>query len=91
MTGTLHTFLCEPFLPHPQDTEFYICIQSGRQGDLIYFTHEGGVDVGNVDAKAKKLMVAVNSPFPSQAALKAALLTGALALTSYCYTIYLSY
>ena len=49
--GFLDTFLVEAFCPHPQDSEFYICIQSVRQGDLIYFTHEGGVDVGDVDAK----------------------------------------
>jgi ATP citrate (pro-S)-lyase len=57
--------LVEPFCPHPQDTEFYICIQSVRQGDLIFFTHEGGVDVGDVDAKATRLMVEVNKPFPA--------------------------
>ncbi|KAJ3121452.1 citrate synthase [Nowakowskiella sp. JEL0407] len=64
-SGLLHTFLVEQFVPHPQDTEYYIAIQSQRDGDLIYFTHEGGVDVGDVDAKAKKLLVPVNQPFPS--------------------------
>ncbi|KAJ3163999.1 citrate synthase, partial [Irineochytrium annulatum] len=56
-SGLLNTFLIEPFVPHPQDTEFYICIQSERDGDMIFFTHEGGVDVGDVDAKAKKLLI----------------------------------
>ncbi len=27
------------------------------QGDWILFTHEGGVDVGDVDAKAEKLLI----------------------------------
>jgi ATP citrate (pro-S)-lyase len=26
--GVLRNFLVEPFVPHPQDTEYYICIQS---------------------------------------------------------------
>jgi ATP citrate (pro-S)-lyase len=26
--GILRTFLVEPFVPHPSDTEYYICIQS---------------------------------------------------------------
>jgi ATP citrate (pro-S)-lyase len=30
------------------------------QGDWILFTHEGGVDVGDVDAKAEKLLIPVN-------------------------------
>lgn len=36
------------------------------QGDWILFTHEGGVDVGDVDAKAKKLLIPVDlSEYPS--------------------------
>ena len=64
-TGYLHTFIVEPFCPHPQASEFYVCIQSVREGDWIFFTHEGGVDVGDVDQKALKLLVPVNKPFPS--------------------------
>jgi len=64
--GVLRTFLVEPFVPHPSDTEYYICIQSVREGDWIYFTHEGGVDVGDVDAKAEKLLIPVDlSKYPS--------------------------
>ncbi|KAJ3385980.1 citrate synthase [Entophlyctis sp. JEL0112] len=74
-TGVLNTFIIEPFVPHPQDTEFYICIQSVRDGDLIFFTHEGGVDVGDVDAKAKKLLVPVNKPFPSAKTVAESLLS----------------
>lgn len=50
----------EPFLPHTQPTEYYICIQSVRDGELIYFTHEGGVDIGDVDTKAMKLLVGID-------------------------------
>lgn len=29
--GVLRQFLVEPFVPHPQDTEYYICINSARE------------------------------------------------------------
>ena len=72
----MDTFIVEEFCPHPQDSEFYICIQSLRQGDLIYFTHEGGVDIGDVDAKAEKLMVHVNKPLPKEEEITDVLLKG---------------
>ena len=31
-SGYLTSFIVEPFCPHPQDSEYYICIQSVRQG-----------------------------------------------------------
>ncbi len=40
------------------------------------FTHEGGVDVGDVDAKAKKLLVPVNGAFPSDQEVSKVLLSG---------------
>ncbi|KAH9468934.1 hypothetical protein Pst134EA_009458 [Puccinia striiformis f. sp. tritici] len=36
--GTLNTFIVEPFAPHPSDTEYYVCINSVREGDMILFT-----------------------------------------------------
>ncbi|OJT09205.1 ATP-citrate synthase [Trametes pubescens] len=66
VTGTLNNFIVEPFLPHPSDAEYYVCINSAREGDYILFTHEGGVDIGDVDAKALKLSLPVNEPFPSR-------------------------
>jgi ATP citrate (pro-S)-lyase len=75
-TGVLHTFIIEPFVPHPSDTEYYICIQSIREGDEILFTHQGGVDVGDVDAKAKRLLVSVDEGFPSPKDIISKLLTG---------------
>ena len=59
VTGTLNNFIVEPFLPHPSDAEYYVCINSAREGDYILFTHEGGVDIGDVDAKALKLDIPV--------------------------------
>lgn len=58
--GYLRTFLVEPFCPHKQEEEYYINIHSVREGDFILFTHEGGVDVGDVDEKAEKLLVPVD-------------------------------
>ncbi|KAI0696061.1 ATP-citrate synthase [Cerioporus squamosus] len=66
VTGTLNNFIVEPFLPHPSDTEYYVCINSEREGDYILFTHEGGVDIGDVDAKGLKLNLPVGKPFPSR-------------------------
>lgn len=43
-----------------QEEEFYVCIYAVREGDVVLFHHEGGVEVGDVDAKALKLTVAVN-------------------------------
>ncbi|QRW23185.1 ATP citrate (pro-S)-lyase [Rhizoctonia solani] len=53
-TGTLNNFIVGPFLPHPSNTEYYICTNSRREGDKISFTHEGGVDIGDVDARAAR-------------------------------------
>ncbi|PWW73553.1 glutathione synthetase ATP-binding domain-like protein [Tuber magnatum] len=58
--GYLRTFLVEPFCPHKPEEEYYINIHSVREGDWILFTHEGGVDVGDVDAKAEKLLIPVD-------------------------------
>ncbi len=43
-----------------QEEEFYVCIYATREGDHVLFHHEGGVEVGDVDSKAQKLMVAVD-------------------------------
>lgn len=47
------------FVPDSQEEEFYVCIYATREGDHVLFDHEGGVEVGDVDAKAQRLMVAV--------------------------------
>lgn len=74
MTGQLSNFIVEPFLPHPQDAEYYVCINSDREGDAILFTHEGGIDVGDVDAKALKLSLPVGKDFPFRQQVKDTLL-----------------
>lgn len=58
--GKLRSFIIEPFIPHKEDEEAYVCIYSHRSADTILFHHQGGVDIGDVDAKALKLEVPVN-------------------------------
>uniref|UniRef100_A0A3Q1GYE6 ATP-citrate synthase n=1 Tax=Acanthochromis polyacanthus TaxID=80966 RepID=A0A3Q1GYE6_9TELE len=58
--GILKNFLIEPFVPHKQEEEFYVCVYATREGDHVLFHHEGGVDVGDVDAKAQKLLIGVD-------------------------------
>ena len=60
VTGELNTFIVEPFLPHAQSDEYYICIQSNRDGEEILFYAQGGVDVGDVDAKASRYTVPID-------------------------------
>ncbi|KAI9821932.1 MAG: glutathione synthetase ATP-binding domain-like protein [Pycnora praestabilis] len=73
--GYLRQFLVEPFVPHPEGTEYYININSVREGDWILFTDEGGVDVGDVDAKAAKMLIPVDlSEYPSNEEIAATLL-----------------
>lgn len=62
VTGRLTHFLVEPFLPHPQSDEYYVCINSHRAGEDILFYHAGGVDIGDVDSKAVRLFVPIGDP-----------------------------
>ena len=73
--GVLRQFLVEPFVPHPEGTEYYININSVREGDWVLFTHEGGVDVGDVDAKAEKILIPVDlAEYPSNEEIASTLL-----------------
>lgn len=58
-TGKLRNFIIEPFVPHKDEEETYVCIYSHRHADTILFYHQGGVDIGDVDSKAVKLEVPV--------------------------------
>lgn len=73
VTGRLHTFLVEPFVPHAGQDEYYICVVSKREGEEILFTVEGGVEVGDVDAKAQKLFVPIGEE-PTAEAITSSLL-----------------
>jgi ATP citrate (pro-S)-lyase len=60
VTGILDTFIVEPFVPHAQSDEYYICLQSFRNNDEVLFYHEGGVDVGDVDSKGVRMALAID-------------------------------
>lgn len=59
--GKLRNFIIEPFIPHEEVEEAYVCIYSHRTADTILFYHQGGVDIGDVDSKALKLEIPVGS------------------------------
>lgn len=44
--GKLTHFLIEPFIPH--DSEYYIAMKMEADGDHIYFSTQGGVDIESV-------------------------------------------
>ena len=61
VTGKLDTFIIEPFIPHSNESEHYLCIRNVRDGDEILVCEEGGVDVGDVDSKAWRILVPVDT------------------------------
>lgn len=67
--GKLGHFIVEPFLSHKETEEFYVCIYATRDGNCVLFHHEGGVNVGNVDAKARRINVDINSELTQDQAL----------------------
>ncbi|KAG5441256.1 ATP-citrate synthase [Clonorchis sinensis] len=68
VTGTLSRFLVEPFVPHEQSEEYYICMYTERESNVILFHHEGGVNVGAVDEKAKRFEIPVSTMLSREAA-----------------------
>lgn len=42
-TGTLETFLIEPFVPHDPQNELFVAIRTEREQDIIYFSLKGGI------------------------------------------------
>lgn len=57
VNGILDHFIVEPFVRHKEEEEYYICIQSNRNGEEILFHHEGGVEVGDIDKNAFRLQI----------------------------------
>jgi len=77
VTGTLDHFIVEPFVPHDQKDEYYVCIQSNREGEDVLFYSQGGVDIGDVDSKASRLHVEIDdSDLAEKRILNAGLLRG---------------
>jgi ATP-citrate lyase beta-subunit len=43
--GTLTHFLVEPFVPHAPEEEHYLAMTTGDEGDTVYMSAAGGVDI----------------------------------------------
>lgn len=41
--GRINCFIVEPFVPH--QAEYYLCLQSDRQGVTLSFSEHGGMDI----------------------------------------------
>ena len=68
--GRLTHFLVEPFVEHGKQEECYVCIRTVREGDEILWCKEGGVDVGDVDSKASRYLIPINTPAEASTIVK---------------------
>jgi ATP-citrate lyase beta-subunit len=57
VTDKLTHFIIEPYVPHKG--EFYVAIKSSRDGDNIYFSNHGGVDIESVWDTVAEILVPV--------------------------------
>ena len=71
--GQLTHFIIKPFAAYKESDECYLAIMSTKDGDIILFHHEGGVNVGDVDSKAMRLEVPIGT-YPSVEEIKKKLL-----------------
>ncbi len=71
--GRLSHFLIEPCCTHDPSEECYLAMMATTDGDEILFYHQGGVDVGDVEARAARLAVPVGT-FPAASEIERALL-----------------
>jgi len=71
--GQLTHFIIKPFAPYKESDECYLAIMSTKDGDIIMFYHEGGVNVGDVDSKAARLEVPIGT-YPSSDEIEKVLL-----------------
>jgi len=73
VTGMLDHFIVEPFVPHNENDEYYLAILSQREGDQILFHHQGGINVGDIDAKAVRMTIPIGT-YPTAADIEKQLL-----------------
>ncbi|KAL8447435.1 hypothetical protein Emed_004389 [Eimeria media] len=57
--GRLSHFIVEPCFSHKQEDELYIAFRTKAEGDEILFSSRGGIEVGDVEQSAQKLLVPV--------------------------------
>ncbi len=55
--GELTHFLVEPFVPH--EREYYVAIKTEEEGDRIYFSEEGGIEIEENWEKVKQFFVPI--------------------------------
>lgn len=97
VSGNLDHFIVDPFVPHEQSDEYYICIQSNREGEEILFYSLGGVDVGDVDSKASRLQISIDDDSLTPARiLEAGLIEGIPdarkdSMASFLHTLFTAY
>jgi len=58
VTGILTHFIIEPYVPHKG--EYYVAIKSNREGDTIYFSNHGGVDIESVWKTVSEIQIGVD-------------------------------
>ena len=58
VTGKLTHFLIETYVEH--DKEFYVAIKSNRQGDTIYVSNHGGVDIESVWDTVSEIQIPID-------------------------------
>lgn len=58
VTDKLTHFIIEPYVPHEE--EYYVAIKSNRDGDTIYFSNHGGVDIEEVWDTVREIQVDID-------------------------------
>lgn len=60
--GRLSHFIVEPCFSHEQQNEFYVALRTKAEGDEILFSSKGGIEVGDVEQTAERLLIPVGQP-----------------------------
>lgn len=55
--GKLSTFIVEPFVPHSAEEEYYISATTETEGDVLYFSTSGGVNIEENWDKVHKIHI----------------------------------
>ncbi|WP_321778893.1 ATP-grasp domain-containing protein [Sulfurimonas sp.] len=59
--GTLTHFIVEPFVPHTQEQEYYICATCVDEDDVLYMSAEGGMEVEDGwDDKVNQVIIPID-------------------------------
>ncbi len=59
--GQLTHFIIKPYVHYKETDECYLAITATADGDTIMFYHQGGINVGDVDAKALRLEIPIGT------------------------------